>query len=297
MRPAAEQTTRLLFENLPPSWVLGLVLAPAVVLLAAWAYRRPERGPRRLLGVLRGLLLALAVALALGPYLRRSEVAEEPAPLALLVDDSASLQRRDALAPEALARLQEMGLQAAAEPQRIELLRALLAGSWPAGLAERYELSSWRFADRLAPAAQDGSDLAAEGRATALGSALLDLLAEHRGRRVPDVVVLSDGRSNAGADLEEAVARLAAEGVRVHAVALGDPRPAPDLALERVTWSWRVTRRCSRCACGPPARGCRPPPPCASPPPAASCSTRRRSSWPARPARSSPSARCCAKRA
>jgi hypothetical protein len=234
MRPAAEQTTRLLFENLPPSWVLGLVLAPAVVLLAAWAYRRPERGPRRLLGVLRGLLLALAVALALGPYLRRSEVAEEPAPLALLVDDSASLQRRDALAPEALARLQEMGLQAAAEPQRIELLRALLAGSWPAGLAERYELSSWRFADRLAPAAQDGSDLAAEGRATALGSALLDLLAEHRGRRVPDVVVLSDGRSNAGADLEEAVARLAAEGVRVHAVALGDPRPAPDLALERV---------------------------------------------------------------
>lgn len=231
---ATADHARLLFEHLPPTWVLGLVLAPAIVLLAAWAYRRPRRGPRPLLGALRGLLLALAVALALGPFLRRSETSEEPAPLALLVDDSASLQRHDALSPAALGRLQEAGLGSEATPQRLALARALLAGAWRQSLAGRYELSAWRFSERLAPAAADGADLAAEGHATALGDALLQLLAEHRGRRMPDVVVISDGRSNRGAAVEEAASRLAAEGVRVHAVALGDPRPALDLSLERV---------------------------------------------------------------
>ena len=228
------ESAQLLFEQMPATWVVGLVLAPAVVLLAIWAYPKPARGPRRLLSVLRTLLLALAVALAAGPYLRRSSVAEEPAPLVLLVDDSASLQRRDALAPEALQRLQEAGLGADPEPQRITLVRELLASAWPQTLAERYELGAWRFASRLAPAAADGSALSAEGQGTAIGGALLELLAEFRGRRLPDVVLLSDGRSNPGPELEEAARRLAAEGVRVHAVALGDPRPAPDLALERV---------------------------------------------------------------
>ncbi|MBC8330036.1 MAG: hypothetical protein H8E31_14955 [Planctomycetes bacterium] len=233
IEPAAE-SGRLLFEQLPPAWVVGLVLAPLVILLAAWAYRRPQRGPRRLLATLRALLLALAVALAAGPFLRRSSVAEEPAPLALLVDDSASLQRHDALAPDALERLQRAGLGSDPQPQRITLVRELLASPWPTTLAERYQLGVWRFASRLAPAAADGSDLSAEGQGTALGAALLELLAEHRGRRLPDVVVLTDGRSNQGAGVEEAALRLAAEGVRVHAVALGDPRPAPDLSLERV---------------------------------------------------------------
>ncbi len=230
----AVESTRLMFEHLPPTWVVGIVLAPAVILLAVWAYRRPKRGPRPLLGALRALLLGLAIALALGPFLRQSTVAEEPAPLALLLDDSASLQRRDALAPATLERLQRAGLATSSEPQRIELLRQLLQGEWPRTLAERYQLSSWRFAERLAPAAADGSDLAAEGRGTAIGSALIELLAEFRGRRAPDVVLVSDGRSNLGAELELAGQRLAADGVRVHAIALGDPRPAPDLSLERV---------------------------------------------------------------
>ncbi|RMH04656.1 MAG: hypothetical protein D6702_02665 [Planctomycetota bacterium] len=228
------EQVQILFTRLPETWVVGLVLAPAVVLLSLWAYRRPERGPRRLLAALRLLLLALAVTLALGPVLRRSEVVEEPAPLALLADDSASLQRRDALPPDALERLREAGIAVGAEPSRLEVLRGLLAGDWRRTLEDRYALQVWRFSDRLAPAAVDGSDLAGEGRGTALGAALEELAAEYRGRRLPDMVLLSDGRNNLGPDPERAAARLAAEGVKVHVVALGDPRPAPDLRLERV---------------------------------------------------------------
>lgn len=233
---AGAESVRLLFQVVPPAWVLGLVVAPAILALVFLAYARPRRSPgaRRVLQGLRTALLALAVLLALGPFLRRSREHTEPAPLALLYDDSASLQRRDPLPPQARERLQQAGLVVAAEPRRADLVQALASSAWRGTLEARYRLEAWRFAERLSPTAADGSGLEARGGATALGDALLALLGEHRGRRLPDVVLLSDGRSNRGTDSLAAADRLRTEGVRVHVVALGDPRPAPDLALERV---------------------------------------------------------------
>ena len=231
--PQSEQV-ELLFERLPAPWVLGLIIVPGLLLLAWYAYRRPSRPVRPLLTGLRALILGVAVVLLLGPYLRTSTTRTEPAPLALLVDDSASLQRRDALESGALERLAAANLSQEAEPQRLALARKLLESGWRTQLEERYQLQSYRFAERLIPAATDGSDLTGEGRRTAIGEALLSILREHRGRRLPDVVLVSDGRSNFGTAIEEAAGRLAAEGVRVDAVGLGDPRPAPDLALERI---------------------------------------------------------------
>ncbi len=235
--PAATgEEVQLLFERLPEAWVLGLVVVPLVLALAFLSYRRPRRPRplRRLLAGLRILLLAVALFLAFGPYLRHRTTREEPAPLALLLDDSASMATEDPLSGEARQALAEWMPEPGPRPARLELLRGLLQGPWRATLEERYELRAWRFAGRLAPTAADGSALEGRGGATALGSALLGILAEHRGRRMPDVVLLSDGRSNLGPAVQEAAARLAAENIRVHAVALGDPRPAPDLRLERV---------------------------------------------------------------
>jgi len=230
--------TRLLFHHLPPTWVLGLVILPGILALAWFAYRRPRRRPprQRLLTALRSVLLALTVFLLLGPYLRQSRIREEPAPLALLLDDSASLQRRDSLDADAHERLAAAGLSlpGTGDPSRLELARTLLASPWRATLEERYQLQAYRFAGRLAPTAADGGGLAGRGAATALGDALAGVLAEFRGRRLPDLVLVSDGRSTAGQEPVEAARRLAAEGVTVHVVALGDPRPAPDLALERI---------------------------------------------------------------
>ncbi|HEX9794450.1 MAG TPA: hypothetical protein VGC54_10750, partial [Planctomycetota bacterium] len=241
LQAAAEEAVagrqrELLFENLPPAWVLGLVLLPGVLALAFLAYRRPARPRlrRRTLAVLRAGLLALALFLAFGPFLRESRTRTEPAPLALLMDDSASMQRTDLLAPQARADLAALGIEVPAEAGRLPLLKGLLASPWRSTLEERYELQAYRFAERLTPTPVDGSALEGQGRATALGDALLGLLAENRGRRLPDVVLFSDGRSNRGAELGPVAARLGAEGVRVHVVGMGDPRPAPNLALERV---------------------------------------------------------------
>ncbi len=207
------EQSQLIFRHLPPTWVLGLVVAPLILWLAFGIYRRPIRRGRFLLAGLRALLLALAIFLALDPVLRTEQVHEENAPLALLVDDSASMRRAD--------------------PNHA-ISRNLLLGPWQKNLADRFSLSHWRFADRLSPTRADGSDLNANGAATDLAGALNTLRAEFRGRRIPDAILLTDGRATRGQDPRLAAARLAAEGVRIHAIALGDPTPAVDLALERV---------------------------------------------------------------
>ena len=211
---------KLVFASLPPAWVLGLVVAPAVVLLAWLAYRRPARarGLRRAAMALRVLLVAGAITLLLGPYLREDRTRTENAQLVLLYDDSASLQAEDG----------------GTTGTRLQRLQALLASPFLTTLGERYTLRAWKFAERATSAAPDGSGLQGDGEATALGDALLAVLAEARGRQVPQVVAFSDGRVNLGTALPEAADRLRAEGARVHVVGLGSAAAAPDLVLERV---------------------------------------------------------------
>lgn len=208
------------FDALPPAWVLGLVLLPGIAALAWWAYRvhRGAGTRHHVAWGLRGVLLGLALLLAFGPHWRRDETRSEKAPLALLLDDSASMRTEDDGQPG----------------ERIDRVRALLGGGFANTLADRYELDAWRFGASLAAAAVDGSTLTGSGEATALGDSLLNYLREYRGRAVPDLLLFSDGRSNAGGALGEATERLRAEGIRVHAVLAGRAEEAPDLALERI---------------------------------------------------------------
>ncbi|MAW60359.1 MAG: hypothetical protein CMJ94_05935 [Planctomycetes bacterium] len=210
----------LQFRNELPSWVLALVVMPAIAALAFLAYRglaRP-RPWRRTLALLRVALLTVALFLLLGPFLREHETRVEPTPLAILYDDSASLQRADG----------------DGDRPRLDVLKEIAASRERAALEERYQLSSYRFSDRLSPTAADGSGIEGQGSVTALGDALLRYLSEHRGRRLPETVLVTDGRVTQGSSLNEVASRFAREGSRVHVIALGDPRPAPDLVLERV---------------------------------------------------------------
>jgi hypothetical protein len=209
----------LQFHHAPPSWVIALVVVPALAALVFYAYRKPARSRswRRTLALVRLSLLGLAIFLLLGPFIRRHETRVEPALLAVFYDDSASLQRVD---PQTGARL-EVLQQLAASPER-------------SALEQRYQLSAYKFADKLSPTQPDGSALKGRGNQTALGDALIAFLNEHRGRRIPELLLFTDGRVTAGAELAEVTERFRRDGVRVNAIALGDPRPAPDLLIERV---------------------------------------------------------------
>lgn len=208
------------FDALPPAWVLGLIIVPGAIALAAWAYRarRDAATARHAAWILRAGLLLAAALLCFGPYLRQDETRSEPAPLALLLDDSASMATADE------------GFEGA----RIARVQTWLASGFAAQLQERYALEAWEFAERLAPTAVDGASLQGRGNSTGIGDALLAYADEHRGGRVPDAVLVSDGRSNVGAEVDAAITRLRAEGVRVHTVLVGRAQEAPDLALEKV---------------------------------------------------------------
>ncbi len=210
----------LVFSHLPPAWVLGLVLLPLTLALAMLPYRHTGR-PRRGLGfaaLLRWVLLATTLFLCFGPALQQDRVVTEPAPLALLFDNSASMRSSD----------QSGG------PTRLSQLQSLLQSPFRRQLEEHYQVQAWQFDDNFTSTATDAKQLQGDGQASALGDALQGLLAEYRGRRIPDVVLFSDGRNNFGSDPLLAADRLRAEGVRVHAVAFGQTAEAPDLILERV---------------------------------------------------------------
>ena len=278
---------RFAFER-PLALPVALVLALALLALArrrrtpralAWPALAEARAagafrgdPMRLVaGGLRGAaLLGLALALA-GPT-RRGELPPETRPgldLVLVIDASASMRALDAEV-------------AGAWRQRIELAREVVARFAQARASAGDRVALVAFGDTaftLCPLATDGALLAAAltrveagmaGNSTALGDALA--LAVKRAGAGSDqdagalvegptaapragrlVVLLTDGRSNAGAVPVEVAAALArASGTRVHAVGIGSrgevamasPSGAGASSASRATTS--TPTRCAR---------------------------------------------------
>jgi hypothetical protein len=117
-----------------------------------------------------------------------------------------------------------------AQPRRdrAAALAARLAQRLPQAVIDWFVLD-----ERLVPVAAEGVAEALTGEAaTDLGEGLAALARGWAGRGHPaGCILLSDGRRTAGADPEPAARALAARGVRLLAVAIGDPTPPPDVAV------------------------------------------------------------------
>ncbi|MHC5212044.1 MAG: hypothetical protein ACYTG2_15100 [Planctomycetota bacterium] len=231
--PAAEpaqrivETSRVEFLNMPPVWVLALVVLPALVLFVRWLYMGERiEGNRWLPALLRGATLALLAVFLLHPVRLTQKVAVERPVAVLLVDDSASMREHDM---PGLAR--DVGLPEQAT--RSEIARAVLQGPL-AELEQRYELLTFAFGDTLR-AVGGLNDLVASDGTTRLGDALAALVAETRGRELAQVLLVSDGRSNAGRDAQAALSALLGRQLRVSTIGVGDPDVPPDVRISGVT--------------------------------------------------------------
>ena len=81
--------------NLPQLWVVVLIIVPAVLLLAIWTYRReslPVMGRSLLVG-LRACSIGLLLLVLARPVKVTQQQSIEPAEVAILIDDSASMRR------------------------------------------------------------------------------------------------------------------------------------------------------------------------------------------------------------
>src|SRR5262245_25719656 len=230
-----EQSLRLL--DLPPAWVVVLIVLPLFAAVAWIGY-----GRENLSRAMRVTLLALRVAafVLLGLVLarpvrveRREEV--RPAEVLVLVDDSASMRRSDSYGDEDLREaLEEAAGLPPTSASRLDLARAVLARS-VLPMIERggYERGLFAFAESASPIT-DLSELGARGGATHLGDALFQALVSRRGRHVTDVVVVSDGRSNGGTSPLDAARAAGVAGIPVHTLVVGDTRAEKNAVLELV---------------------------------------------------------------
>ena len=237
VQDAAEaQSSSWRFLDLPPAWVLVMVILPAVFGVAFLAYWREPLSPRvrTILVGLRSLSLVALLLVIFRPVEVQSRENVEPATVLFLVDDSASMVNKDSYRadPELRESVIAQAQGDPAETERIELVQNALQGELPKRLEDRgYALRTFRFAENLAPlASPDG--LNARGRSTHIGQAISGALGSMRGKHVTDVVVLSDGRNTGGSDPLDAAIAARASGASVHAVLVGDPNPEVNLTLE-----------------------------------------------------------------
>jgi hypothetical protein len=215
----------LSFSPIGP-WPVVAVTAVGIMALTVWAYWRRMRGTS---GGWRWVALGLRVAavlLCLVASVRLSVVIREKtkqrASIVFLLDDSSSMTITDEANSsrrwDAARRVLEQG-QAAARVAAPDL-----------------DVKTYRFNAALAEhRTQD--DAPPQGRETALGAALMEVVSRQMGSKLAALVVLSDGASNAGLAPLTAAQRLRSLQVPVVTVGFGSESAGAhsrDLAVREV---------------------------------------------------------------
>ncbi|HEB54143.1 MAG TPA: hypothetical protein ENI87_12895, partial [bacterium] len=252
-----EETFR--FLNAPPLWVLALVFVPGTALFAWWAYSglaRLERPTRVLLASLRWLAIVLCCLLLFQPAFETTTYRKTRNQIHVLVDDSASMSRMDRYPdPEqqqSLARWlvgEDLGALT-----RSELVRRVLTSDQGllTQLRDSHDVRLFRFERKPTPI-RTLDELTARGNRTSLGDALDLHLQGATGANLDAILLVSDGRNNAGLDPVEVARNYGLRGVAIHTIGVGDPLPprnawlvgppGPKEALREEQVSFDVTLR------------------------------------------------------
>jgi uncharacterized membrane protein len=199
-----------------PLWVL-VVLAGLGLAGIAWTMlRNRQLGVVRMavLGLLQLAFLALLLVLLWRPVLNVERIRDRENVVAVLVDDSGSMNvRADAKTPSL----------------REQVVQALQAGVTEK-LAASSELRLFSFSDRMGSVAE----LQGGAAASRIGEALESITQMAASVPLAGIVVLTDGAETGGTLDEAALARLAAAGIPVHTVGVGPESLANDLELEQL---------------------------------------------------------------
>lgn len=236
--PETGSSASLRLLDLPPAWVVVLVVLPLLAAVSWLGYAREGFGlrSRLVLAALRFSALSVLCAVIARPVLVEQREEVFPAQVAVLLDDSASMQREDAYEGDRDLRdgLAQLGFGSADSPTRSEVAMRAVERLLAPRLADRdYELELWRF-DQTARPMVEGEVLEGRGQGTHLGDAVTRAVQVARGRNLTDVVVISDGRSNGGVAVLDAARSVAASGVPVHTLVVGDTRPERNAVIELV---------------------------------------------------------------
>jgi len=233
------------FQNSPEEWIFYLIILPAVLIFSFYLYRIEKTklsGKMRFtLSILRTLTLILAILCLFRPVILMQRVKEIKPVSVMLLDDSASMREHDLYTEEeGRGKLtKNAGLLSAdqlREESRSSLVEKVLNHPVEGALAEledRYDLRYYAFDSTVSSIGGLG-DINSEGDSTRLGDALAETIKEFRGRRLNNIIVISDGRSNRGRSPQDGATLAAAEQIPIYTVGVGDPSIPSNIELKRV---------------------------------------------------------------
>jgi hypothetical protein len=211
----------LFYYPIADSFWLGAAIAAAmltIVVLVGPGRARLSLRRRLTLALIRCGIILLVLLAMLRPTLVYTETHKEKATLVLMVDQSRSMQVRDALN----------------DKSRWDSLRATLDDSLPAlrKLGRDFEIKLYTFDAETHPLEMKDGNIALPnvptGQQTAIGAALDDVLRQENGKRLLGIVLLTDGRQQAlpPRDLpaQDVASRLRHQGYPIYPVVFGESR-------------------------------------------------------------------------
>ncbi|MEW6742531.1 MAG: VWA domain-containing protein [Planctomycetota bacterium] len=228
---------------MPETWIVGLIIVPAILLFCFFVYRRErEAAPStvlNVLAVLRAVALLFLVFVFFRPTCVRVKYEWYKPVAAVLIDDSASMQRAEDYGEDdvgrELARLGGVGAPAElASVSRRELVqRALATSGFLEKLSQKHDVRLYAFDADIRPL-ETLQDLRASGQSTEIGEALRDILNSVRMPSGWSAILITDGRNNAGTDPLDAARGAVLEDVRLYTVGVGNPAEPNDIAIRDV---------------------------------------------------------------
>ncbi len=217
------------FEVRPPLWLLLIILlafAAFIYFVYKGARTRTSRPVQAGLIVLRTALFALLLFMLLRPVIHVSSVIPHSSYVALLADDSRSMQITD----------ERNGLS------RLEAARSFMLSpesSFLTRLRERFKTDFYGFSTEVTKLG-DGRELYGEGLGSDLGGALSGAAGRSGNGPLSAIVLVSDGASNVPRDMAAELRELRARGIPVYTVGTGSTTRSADVELSRVTVPRRV---------------------------------------------------------
>lgn len=239
----AEQSNirdRIRFLDLPQAWIVFLLILPGIFLLSYLVYRWEGVSSRtqKLLMLLRAAILCAVVLILFRPVSERVQVMVQQRQVLVLMDDSASMQRKDSY-PDSSTRtgIQEaVGLPQNQEPgdfSRAELMAKAVRREILDPLQGKFDLQLLRFSDGVSPAVKP-EDAIGRGDRTRIGESLAQTIEQHRGQFVRGIVLFSDGQSNEGRDPRDPARSAGALGIPIYTVGIGDATKPHNISVSLI---------------------------------------------------------------
>lgn len=226
---------QLAFQRPTVLWFGLLMLIPAAYLI--WRRQQnldtPSPRFRMLLNVARVFVLLVILLILSGPYLRLDMTVQKKPILAILLDNTQSMQLPIDIGAEDEAKTRYVRAQEALADEQDTLEQ----------LAEDYDLRIFEFANELQPLAiEDVSQAETQpGSNSFIGEAVQQVVDDAAGKSMAGVVLISDGQNTGGASISEAAHLAAQAKAPVFAIPVDSDSTLGDVSIVDVDTSALVT--------------------------------------------------------